>query len=196
VFYSGTATFKGTGCTTQPATPNYPFNAPPMNTTVKFKFGFATPTTYINCQNPDLSGQPFPNEEHPRGVQVKNNQTTIAQATVHTDHPFWESFVHDTPPHFDQLASRAQFTGGNWVVTLNDVTTDNYTGFTDTQGRALPWRKCPWTGSTYNFPDTSVTMHFDDQGITQPNYAAYMSYTQSTQGHLNSDGLCAVQRHF
>ncbi len=24
----------------------------------------------------------------------------------------------------------------------------------------------------------------------------YMTYNQSTQGHLNSDGLCYVQRHY
>ena len=27
-------------------------------------------------------------------------------------------------------------------------------------------------------------------------YTDYMSYNQSTQGHLNSDGLCFVERHY
>jgi hypothetical protein len=27
-------------------------------------------------------------------------------------------------------------------------------------------------------------------------YADYMTYDQSTQGHLNSDGLCFVSRHY
>jgi hypothetical protein len=27
-------------------------------------------------------------------------------------------------------------------------------------------------------------------------YADYMTYNQSTQGHFNSDGLCFVQRHY
>jgi hypothetical protein len=28
------------------------------------------------------------------------------------------------------------------------------------------------------------------------NYGDYVRYQQSTQGHLNADGLCAIQRHF
>ena len=28
------------------------------------------------------------------------------------------------------------------------------------------------------------------------NYADYVTYQQSTQGHLNADGLCAVERKF
>jgi hypothetical protein len=27
-------------------------------------------------------------------------------------------------------------------------------------------------------------------------YYDYATYDQSTQGHLNSDGLCAVERHY
>jgi hypothetical protein len=27
-------------------------------------------------------------------------------------------------------------------------------------------------------------------------YADFSTYNQSTQGHLNSDGLCVVQRHY
>ncbi len=198
VFYSGTATFRGTGCTTQPASTNYPFGLPPMGpvgTTVKFKFGFASPTSYINCQNPDNSGAPLTGEMHQRGVQIKNNQTTIAQATLHTDHPFWESFVPDSPRHFDQLASRAQNMAGTYIVTLNDVVLDQYTGLTDAQNRALPWRICD---PTYHPIDSGPTIHFDDTGLPQPNpsYAAFMTYNQITQGHLNADGRCAVQRHY
>jgi hypothetical protein len=47
-------------------------------------------------------------------------------------------------------------------------------------------------------------MHFDPQAIgksTDPttgfrDYYDFATYNQSTQGHLNSDGLCAVQRHY
>jgi hypothetical protein len=205
VFYSGTATFKATNYTTQPTPTSYPFNVPPMGpvgTTVKFKFGFSSPTSYVNCQNPDNDpAAPFAGEEHQRGVQIKSNQATIAQATVHTDHPFWESFKHDTPPHFDQLASRAQNIAGTYVVTLNDVANDNYTAFTDAQNppRPLPWRIA---GPNYSPLFGTPVMQFDDSDNTgrhpQANnsYAAFMTYNQSTQGHLNADGLCAVQRHY
>lgn len=35
-----------------------------------------------------------------------------------------------------------------------------------------------------------------DPAVSIRDYADYASYNQSTQGHLNSDGLCYVQRHY
>jgi len=204
VYYSGTATFKGTNCTN--TNPAYPFNQLP--TTVKFAFGFKSPTTYANCQNPDNDpAGHFPDEEHQRGVQIKTNQTTIAQATVHTDHPFWDSFVHDSPAHFDQLAAQATSVGGTFTVTLDSVTGLNYTNFTDRSNRPLPWRSC--TDFTPP-PDGSTTMHFlsvsgnrvipynpsGDPTQVMRDYLDYMTYNQSTQGHLNANGLCAVKRNY
>jgi len=202
VLYSGTATFKGTNCVN--TNPAYRYDQLP--TTVKFKFGFKSPTTYVNCQNPDNDpAGHFANEEHQRGVQIKTNQTTIAQATVHTDHPFWESFVHDSPAHFDQLAARAVPVSGTPTVTLDNVTGVNYTAFTDTSNRALPWRSCI-PPADYMFPDSSTQMHFDSLRIqydpagnpsqVMRDYRDYMTYNQSTQGHLNSNGLCFVSRHY
>jgi hypothetical protein len=202
VYYSGTATFKGTNCTS--TNPSYPFIQLP--TTVKFKFGFKSPTTYINCQNPDNgSAGHFQREDFVRGVQTKINQTTIAQATVHTDHPFWESFVHGSPAHFDQLAAQATNVGGTFTVTLDDVAGVDFTSFTDKSLRPLPWRSCV-PPAFYTFPDTSPAMNFDSQGIpynpsgdpTQAlrGYRDYMTYTAATEGHLNADGLCAVKRNY
>jgi hypothetical protein len=107
-----TATWKGnnngsdtnSGCTSTTVTPAYDFTALPK--TVKFRFGLIAPTVYRNAQNPALTGAANPNEEHPRGVQTAMNQSTIAQLTFHIDHVFWESFVHDSPAHFDSFASR------------------------------------------------------------------------------------------
>jgi hypothetical protein len=48
-------------------------------------------------------------EPNPRRVQVSTSQYVVAQATVHMDHPFWESFVENTPVHLDQIA--AQYVG-------------------------------------------------------------------------------------
>ena len=201
VLYVGTATFKGTGCTT--TNPAYDFTKFP--TVVKFKLGFASPTTYVNCQNPDNDpADPFGNEEHQRGVQIKSNATTIAQATVHTDHPFWESVVHDSPAHFDQIAAYAKKdANGDYVVTQDDLAKVNFTAFKDAAGKPLPWRSCL---STYTPPNTSMSMNFDTKGIPYSptgdptkvlrDYAAYATYNQSTQGHLNSDGLCFVKRHY
>ena len=65
----------------------------------QFRMGFNTPTNYINCQNGDPSN-PNPGingEDHPRGIQVKDNQSVVAQVTIHMDHPFWESFAEKLP---------------------------------------------------------------------------------------------------
>ncbi len=136
VLYVGTATFKGTSCTS--TNPAYDFAALPK--VVKFKLGFSSPTTYVNCQNPDNDpADPFGNEEHQRGLQIKNNTTTIAQATVHSDHPFWENVEHDSAAHFDQLAAHAKPDGaGNYTVTMNDLKGVNFTAFKDSTGKSLP----------------------------------------------------------
>ena len=201
VLYAGTATFKGTSCTS--TNPAYDFSKLPK--TVKFKLGFRSPTSYINCQNPDNDpAEPFGNEEHQRGVQIKTNATAIVQATLHTDHPFWESARHDAPAHFDALAAHAKKDGnGDYVVTLEDVKGVNFTAFKDSAGSPLPWRSCL---PSYTPPNGAAAMNFDSQGIpfnplgdpakVLRDYYDYMTYTQRTQGHLNADGLCFVQRRY
>ena len=206
VLYVGTATWKGdaAGVTCKSTGPaSYDFSAIP--TTVNFRFGFATPTTYENCQNPDNDpAKGLGDEDHERGVQVKDNTTTIAQVTFHTDHPFWESFVHDTPAHFDQLASLAKLQpDGSYLVSLDDTTGVDYQAFVDPAGNPLPWRACD---ASYSPPNQNPQMGFDSLGIpysptgdpsqVMRDYHDYMDYDQSTQGHLNSDGLCYVARSY
>jgi hypothetical protein len=208
VLYIGTATWKGMqggNTCTQTGGADGMTALASLPTTVHFRFGFATPTSYINCQNPDndpakgLSG-----EDHERGVQVLSNQQVIVQVTFHTDHPFWESFTHDTPAHFDQLAAQAKKQpDGSYLVTLDDVMHVNYTAFTAPTGKLLPWHACQ---PGYSPPDQAPQMHFDslnyaynpsgDPSLAMRDYWDYMRYDQSTQGHLNSDGLCFVQRHY
>lgn len=204
VLYVGTATWKGdqggSSCTT---TASYDFTRLPR--TVSFRLGFATPTTYINCQNPDndpaagLSG-----EKHQRGVQVKNNSQALVQVTFHTDHPFWESFAHDTPAHFDPLAALAKKqSDGTYRVTLDDTIGVNPTAFKGPDGLPLPWRACQ---PGYTPPNLNAQMGFDTLSVpvnaagspatSIRDYNDYLKYDQSTQGHLNSDGLCYVQRRY
>jgi hypothetical protein len=200
VLYIGTATWMGTSsCTTT----NSAFDFSQMPTTVSFRLGFKSPTTYINCQNPDNDpALPIGGEEHERGVQIASTGTTIAQVTVHTDHPFWESTVHDSPAHFDPLAAVAKVVNGAASVTMDDTVGVDYTAFTY-NGQLLPWRAC---APGYSPPNTNPQMGFDSQGIphdpigdpgtTLRDYHDYMTYNQSTQGHLNSDGLCFVSRNY
>jgi hypothetical protein len=201
VLYVGTATFKAASCTD---TGNGAYDFTALPTVVSFKLGFKSPTTYQNCQNPDNDpAMPLGGEEHQRGVQVRSNATTIAQVTIHTGHPFWESVLHDSPAHFDQMAAQAKLVGGGFEVTLDDVVGVDFAAFTDSSGNDLPWRSCL---STYTPPDTSPVMHFDSQGVAYNptanpgdalrDYADFMTYMQSTQGHLNADGLCFVKRNY
>jgi hypothetical protein len=205
VLYVGTATWRGNGtggaaCTTT----NSSFDFTKLPQVVNFRLGFKTPTTYINCQNPDNDpAKGLGSETHERGVQVVANNTVVAQVTVHTDHPFWESFVHDTPPHFDQLAALAvKDASGNYNVTLQQTVGVDYTAF-KFASLGMPWRAC---APGYTPPNTNAVMGFDSLNIpynpagtpttSMRDYYDYMTYNQSTQGHLNSDGLCFVQRHY
>src|SRR6185312_14970756 len=107
VLYVGTATFNGTSCTCP--TPADPTRAcadlgpgwPQLGDSVPFRFCFKSPTSYVNCQNPDNGGEPLAGEEAQRGIYFQNGSSVIAQVTIHLDHPFWDSVLHDTPAHFD-----------------------------------------------------------------------------------------------
>lgn len=201
VLYVGTATFKGgDSCTSSDEA--FDFGALP--TKVNFKLGFKSPTTYTNCQNPDNDpAKALGDEEHQRGIQVKANQTVTAQVTVHTDHPFWESFTHDSPAHFDQLAALAiKGASGEYSVTMDETVGVDYTAF-QLGNTPLPWRAC---APGYQPPNASAQMGFDsldvphdpagDPATSMRDYADYLTYNQSTQGHLNSDGLCFVKRNY
>jgi hypothetical protein len=204
----GTATWKGnnngnlvnSGCTQTAVTPAYDFNVLPA--TVKFHLGFIAPTVYRNAQNPQLTGTAFPNEEHPRGVTTVKNQSTVAQLTFHVDHAFWESFVHDSPAHFDTYA--AKYAG----MTAPTAHLEDFKGyalkpFVDAQGHQVPWRSC--LGANYTAPGDAA-MTFDtltiqvsangDPSKVIRDFYDYNTYNHSTFGHLNADGLSFVDRQY
>ncbi len=221
VLYVGTATFKGTSCTCP--TPGDPRAAcdpnvygagngwPQAGDTVPFHLCFKSPASYLNCQNPDNAGSPLPGDEFQRGITFQTNASVTAQVTIHTDHPFWDSVLHDTPMHFDQLAARVAGKGpaGTGVtyptVTLEMTRGVDYRPVEDALGNVLSWRYCAP-------PDTSVhapfvgPMAFDTESVAAApgadacqglrDYDDFATYDQSTQGHLNSDGLCYVVRHY
>src|SRR5450631_4430365 len=223
VLYVGTATFNGTSCTCPTAaSPNQTCDAniygpgkgwPQAGDSVPFHLCFKSPTSYVNCQNPppDNSGTPLPGEEHARGIFFQQGSSVIGQVTIHTDHPFWDSVLHDTPAHFDQFAARVAGMGPAGIgvtyptVTLEMTKGDDFTQYKDALGNQLSWRYCI-------APDTSVhqefvgPMAFDPQSVPHVtgtdacqglrDYYDYSTYDQSTQGHLNSDGLCYVARHY
>lgn len=195
VLYVGTATFKGESCTS--SDPSYDFSTLPG--VVRFRLGFKTPTTYKNCQNTDLRGKPFDGEEAQRGVQVDAHGGTVAQITLHVDHPFWSTVNHDAAElFFDQMAAAASPDG---TLVIEDLAKVDLSGFKDADGHALPWRSClshkPVKPGTRRFDAGSVAV--DPTGAPETalrSYADFVAYQQSTQGHLNADGLCAIERRF
>ncbi len=214
---------SSSGCTSTPvassgpdggADSGYDYAALP-SAGIELAFGFATPTDYVNCQNQSLPGMPNPGENYPRGVQVSPSQSVVAQVTVHMDHPFWESLAENSPVHFDQIA--AQYAGQTSpIARVEDMVGVPFYAFTDRRGGPLPWRSCA-PAASYQ-PPGNGQMRFDTLSVpvdprgtctgavgadyTQDrcpalrDYADYMRFSQSTQGHLNSQGLCFIDRHF
>jgi hypothetical protein len=196
------------GVPTYTADGGYDFAGEPLRG-MNFRFAFSTPTDYVNCQNYTAQGMGIGGEESPRGVQISASGSAIAQVTVHMDHPFWESFAEDTPVHWDQIA--AQYVGvappadGGLIEShLEDFIGVGFHGFTDHQGTPIPWRNC--SGSNYTPPgngqmsfstlNVPVDSHESDPSKAIRDYYDFIRYTQSTQGHLNSQGLCYIDRQF
>jgi hypothetical protein len=238
VMYVGVATFKGgvvtattgnmadyTKCNSDPEYASWP-------KTVDFRLCFKSPTSYVNCQNPDNDpAKALAGEEHERGIAFEASKSVIGQVTIHTDHPFWDSVLHDSPAHFDQFAARvvppavdggiatdaatdgaasdgpAATAGASTTptVTLDMTMGVDYRSYTDANGDPLKWRYCMDPPTDVHAQLTGA-MAFDPQSVPHAtgtdrttgllDYYDFATYDQSTQGHLNSDGLCALQRHY
>jgi hypothetical protein len=206
VFYIGTVSRPSDDkCVTAEGS-SYDFSALPK--TLKFRLGFRTPTSYVNCQN----GSEFPGvkgvngEDYARGVQFRSDRSVVGQITVHADHPFWESLAENSSLRFDGIA--AQYIGvQNPVATLEDMKGVDFTAFTDKNKKPLAMRACV-DKSLYSPPyPVGQQLHYGtlkvpvDKTATDPSKAIrdlydYIGYTQSTQGHFNSQGLCFVSRNF
>jgi hypothetical protein len=199
VLYAGSATFRGDDACNA--------NHEDWPRMVRFRLCFKSPTSYVNCQNPDNDpAAAFNGEEHQRGIAFPANSGVVAQMTLHIDHPFWDSTVHDSPPHFDQFAARALGRdGGEPTVTLQDTIGVDYTAYTDALNRPLKWRYCvepptdahaKLTGDMAFVPGTVPHATGVEAATGLRDYYDFATYDQSTQGHLNSDGLCFVKRNY
>ena len=195
----GTATWKGTTATCV-TTGAYDFTKIP--TTIKFHLGFAAPTSYINAQNPENTGAAFTGEESQRGIQVNASTSLITQATFHIDHVFWESFVHDSPAHFDTFAAHYVGATGAPTVQMEDFIGASVKPIKDKNGVAIPWRWCapePAGSQTGNLTlDTQgiQVVPGGDPTVFIRDFYDYTVYNHSTSGHLNADGLSFVKRHY
>ncbi|MFO0638193.1 MAG: hypothetical protein U0183_03200 [Polyangiaceae bacterium] len=159
---------------------------------VKFTLGLKNPASYLNCQNTDLTAK---GDEFPRGIQVSPEKTTTAQITIHTDHLFWDKLnVEGTPLHFDPIAARASTYGtpdSEGTVNIDDLASVDVTAFTTKAGEPLPGRSVV---ADYKAP--AGQLRFDTNGVTftkANSFAAFLGYTATSGGHLNSDGECEVK---
>ncbi len=202
VLYAGTATFDGEDCVTSDA--DYDFEALPRE--IPFELGFATPTRYRNCQNQENQGEAFEGEEYQRGVAVLRNRAAIAQLTLHLEHPFFSDTVHDSPLFFDQMAAQRTGMADPPALALDDLSGVDPTAFADLAGRPLPWRVCPTGDAALELPQGKQRSFGVGHVLVDPagdprevfrDYADYVRYLQSSQGHLNGgEGLCYIERDF
>lgn len=200
VWMKGTATWKGSAGSPacRQTVQGYDFGRDPKS--VAFSLGFKTATTYKNCINPELQGT------EARGIQSQSGAETVAQVTLHLDHPFWDALEEDAPLRFDALAALKSVASGagpaSVTLTEADVTGVDFQAFKDAQGTAVSWRTC---GPVLTNERTTGTVAYDPVNV--PVSAAggasglkdlydYMAYNLSTFGHLNNDGLCFPVRSY
>jgi hypothetical protein len=188
VLLTGQATFKGQAC--QSSVASYNFDSLPSS--VDFRFALEGPVSYVNCQNPDNTGEPIEGEESQRGIQLLPNAVTTAQITVHTDHIFWPTVSHENLPLFNQFAANATLTDGAYSVDLEALQSVPVPSITNSAGQALPWRSCV-DSAMYVLPTQPPTMTFDPGTQALTNLHDFVQFNTATMGHLNADGLCYVE---
>jgi hypothetical protein len=190
--YRGTATYSGTG-THPDAAAQAKFAALP--TTIHFVFGWNDANGHLNCVNPDFGdGEDLAN----RGVQATSSGAVIAQATLHTDHVFWDKLKDhdDIQLRFDPIAAWAPAgtTAANPLDIRTLATKPIATTFSD--GTPLPDRG-PYQNVPGGYacggsrPCAQVTMTLNGVDSAKvPGLANFMAFSAQSQMHLNSDGLC------
>ena len=200
VLFQGTAFWRGDS--SAPACRNtdsqYDWQRVPQK--LNFSFGFKVPTSYVNCVNPELM------PDGTRGVQAQTNDDTVAQITLHLDHPFWSSLEEDAPLVFDAMAARKSVASGKppeqVELTEADLVGVDFQAIKDAQGNALPIRFC---GEPATNEATVGNVSYEPRGVpVNPaggekglkDLYDFAAYNLATFGHLNNDGLCYPQRKY
>jgi len=158
---------------------------------VHFVFGLADPARYVNCHNPEIGEADEPKN---RGVRPTDQGAVRAQLTFHTDHMFWDQAdVEGTPLRFDALAARVQDFGSDSALhelTLDELASVSPAHLTDQTGAPVLDRGDQTTGYE---PGPVAPPTYGTQGVAEiTDLRSFVAYNNRAQGHLNSDGLCAV----
>jgi hypothetical protein len=198
VLYMGVARFEGESCTSSDE--SYDFQKLPRE--VPFRLLFRTPTSFVNCQNQDNQGEPFPDEEYQRGIALPRRGDALAQITLHLEHILFSSTLHDPSLRFDPLAAQLVGEPVGATLTLDALDGVDPSAVTDGAGTPLPFRSCDGSalpsGKQLRIETGSVPV--DPGGSPAEalrDYRDFIQYVQSTQGHLNGgEGICFVDRHY
>jgi hypothetical protein len=181
VLIKGRADYRG-----RPAMPGSVFADYP--TSVRFRYGFGAPASYINCDNPDNGGM-----DGAPGVAPRATGPARAEITLHMEHLFWLRLnVEDPPAHYDVFAARA--TPGSMgmpaVSTMDDLMGVVPTNLVDRMMRPIPDRGDQTTGympmGMRLVAQTNGASGIDDM-------RSFVAYAVRSFAHLNSDGLCVVR---
>ncbi|MEY4577913.1 MAG: hypothetical protein RL701_2616 [Pseudomonadota bacterium] len=186
-YVEGEATYRGR---TPSESVDASFQAYPKR--VHFAFGLTDAASYVNCHNPEIGEEDEPKN---RGVRPKADGAVRAQLTFHTDHMFWDQAdVEGAALRFDALAARAQNfgedSGAVHELTLDDLADVSPSALEDRNGQPVRDRADQTEGYEPGIvaPPVYGTQGNDD--ITD--LRSFIAYNNRAQGHLNSDGLCAV----
>ncbi len=166
---------------------------------INFAFGWDDHTQIINCINTD-NGNGAEDNLNNRGVQTNNNGTYIAQITIHTDHVFWDTLLHEgVPLRLDPVVAFAPpATTALDPFFINDLTQGLATVFQSDAGTTLPDRGPYMTGnglpSFISDQENPYQVIMNTSGINVvPNqYPDFMAFSAQSQAHLNAQGLCYV----
>jgi len=172
------------------------FGAMPVE--INFAFGWDDHTQILNCINPD-NGTGAEDNLANRGVQTNNNGTYVAQITLHADHVFWDTLLHEGEPlRLDPVVAWAPpATTAIDPFFVNDLTQQGLaTVFQGDAGTTLPDRGPYMTGNGLqpfisNQPNPNqVIMNTSGINGFPRLYPDFMAFSAQSQMHLNAQGLC------
>jgi len=159
-----------------------------------FAFGWDDHTQILNCVNSDYGAE---DQLQNRGVQTTSNGTYIAQITIHTDHVFWDTLLHEGEPlRLDPIVAwMPSNTALDNPFFINDLTQQLSTVFDG--GTPLPDRGPFMTGNGMMFMSNQGNPNqviMNTSGINNfPNlYPDFMAFSAQSQAHLNAQGLCYI----
>ena len=117
------------------------------------------------------------------------NEASLAQITLHLEHPWFSDVVHDSDLYFDQMAASLVGEPDGTALTIDHLVGVDPVAFTDGAGAALPWRVCTDVAlgsGQRGFGVGSIPVDpTGDPATSFRDYGDYVHYLESTLGHLN-----------